>query len=164
MFHDVHTSNIELSHAARRVKRLNSDRALCFSQRMIVPGERICLKVTGLSHSRNNKGVGLRFGFTSANPSSDNTLLYLGRQDLVGSEHGFWMKPVCETVLKRGCILVFCLCVGGEVYYGRNDEEYGILFAGIRTDLSLWMVVELCGTATSLELIGKCLLFLCMLS
>jgi len=155
MFHDTHASNVELSHGGRRVKRLDGQRGLCFSQRPILPGERICLKVTGLSHGHNNKGIGLCYGYTAVDPSSENTMIHRGHQEFVATEHGYWVKAVSETVVKRGSVLVFCLCIGGEVYYGRNDEEYGVLFAGVRTDLPLWVVVDLCGNATSLEFVGK---------
>jgi len=159
-FHEIHASNVELSHGGHRAKRLDGHRGLCFSQRPILPGERVCLKVTGLSHGHNNKGIGLSYGYTVVNPSSDNSMLHHGRQDVVATEHGYWVKPVGEAVVKRGCVLVFCLCIGGEVYYGRNDEEYGILFAGVRTDLPLWVVIDLCGSATSLEFVG---MFFCII-
>jgi len=158
MFHETHASNVELSHAGRRAKRLDGQRGLCFSQRPILPGERVCLKVTGLSHGHNNKGIGLCYGYTAKDPSSDNTMLHSGRQEVVATEHGYWLKTVSESVVKRGSVLVFCLCVDGEVYYGRNDEEYGVLFAGVRTDRPLWAVIDLSGSATSLEFVGKFLL------
>lgn len=156
VFHEVHASNVELSHGHRRAKRLDGQRGLCFSQRPILPGERVCLKVTGLTHGRNNKGIGLRYGYTAVDPSSDDTMLQRGRHDAVASEHGYWVKSVGETVVKRGSVLTFCLCTAGEVYYGRNDEEYGVLFAGVRTDVPLWVVIDLCGCTTSLEFVGKC--------
>ena len=159
-FHATHASNVELSHAGRRAKRLTGQRGLCFSQRPILPGERVCLKVTGLSHEHNNKGIGLRYGYTAVDPSSDDTMQHSGHQELVATEHGYWLKTVSESVVKRGSVLVFCLCIGGEVYYGRNDEEYGMLFAGVRTDLPLWVVVDLSGSARSLEFVGKFLLLL----
>jgi len=158
LFHEVHASNVELSHERRRAKRIDGQRGLCFSQRPVLPGERVCLKVTGLSHGRNNKGVGLRYGYTAIDPSSDDTVLHLGRQEVVASQHGYWVKAVSEAVVKRGSVLVFCLCIAGEVYYGRNDEECGILFAGVRTDVPLWVVIDLCGCTTSLEFVGKFLL------
>jgi len=155
MFHERHADNVELSHAARRAKRRDGQHGLCFSQRPVLPGERVCLKVTGLSHGHNNKGVGVRYGYTAVDPSSDDTLLHPGRQEVIATEHGYWVKAVSEAVVKRGSILIFCLCIGGEVYYGRNDEEYGVLFAGVRTDLPLWIVIDFCGSATSLEFVGK---------
>jgi len=154
MFHEVHSNNVEISHAGRRVKRLDGQHGLCFSQRPVLPGERVCLRVTGLSHRHNNKGIGLHFGYTAVDPWSDST----GRQEGVVSEHGYWVKAVGETVVKRGSVLTFCVCTGGEVHYGRNDEEYGMLFAGVRTDLPLWVVIDLCGCATSLEFVGKFLM------
>jgi len=163
VFHEVHAGNVELSHTRRRAKRVDGHRGLCFSQRPILPGERVCLKVTGLSHGHNNKGIGLRYGYTAVDPSSDDTVLHLGRHEIVASEHGYWMKSVGESVVKRGSVLVFCLCIAGEVYYGRNDEEYGILFAGVRTDVPLWVVVDLCGCTTSLEFVGKFLLLRCLI-
>ena len=156
LFHETHADNVELSHSGRRAKRVDGQHGLCFSQRPILPGERVCFKVTALSHGHNNKGVGLRYGYTAVDPSSGNTMLH---QEVVATEHGYWVKAVSETVVKRGSVLVFCLCIGGEVYYGRNGEEYGILFAGVRTDLPLWVVIDLCGSATSLEFVGKFLLF-----
>jgi len=85
-------------------------------------------------------------------------MLHTARQDIVATEHGYWVKAVSEAIVKRGSVLVFHLCIGGEVYYGRNDEEYGILFAGVCTDLPLWVVIDLCGSVTSLEFVGKFLL------
>jgi len=158
MFHEIHASNVELSHAGRKAKRLDGHHGLVFSQRPILPGERVCLKVTGLSHGHNNKGIGLSYGYTAVDPSSNNAMLDSGRQDIVATEHGYWLKAVSESVVKRGSVLVFWLSIGGEVYYGRNDEERGVLFSGVRTDLPLWVVVDLCGSATSLKFVGKFLL------
>ena len=89
MFHEVHASNVELSHGQRRAKRLDGQRGLCFSQRPVLPGERVCLKVTGLSHGRNNTGIGLHYGYTAIDPSSDDTMLHLNREEIVASEHGY---------------------------------------------------------------------------
>jgi len=163
MFHETHASNVEVTHAGRRAKRLDGHHGLCFSQRPILPGERVCLKVTGLSHGHNNKGIGLCYGYTATDPSSNNATLNLGHQQVVASEHGYWVKTVGDSIIKRGSVLLFCLGLSGEVYYGRNEEEYGILFAGVRTDLPLWVVVDLSGSAASLEFVGKSL-FLALFS
>jgi hypothetical protein len=155
-FHQVHATNVELSSNCRQAHRVDGQRGLCFSNRPVSVGERVFIKITATSQGRRRKGIGIRFGYTAIDPSSDNTTLIQGQvrcSELHASEHGYWVKAVNEAFTKRGCVLGFCICVNGDVAYGNADELLGILFSGVRTDIPLWVVVDLSGSASAVEFV-----------
>jgi len=148
-FHDVHAQSIEISADHRRARRIEGLRGLCFSHRPILQNELVCLRVSESLSGRRNKGIAFRFGYTAIDPARDNLQT---SPDL--STAGYWVKVVNDSVVKRGGAVFFYLSESGEVIFGRKDKEYGVLFSGVRTDVPLWVVIDLAGSALLLEILG----------
>jgi len=96
-----------------------------------------------------------RFGYTCDDPTSINAsdLPKFGCPD-VTSEHGYWAKAVPESVVRQGNILFFYIKDDGSVMFGVNGEERGQLFAGVKTDILVWALMDVFGNTTAIELVG----------
>jgi hypothetical protein len=136
---------------------MDGQRGLCFSQRPILQNELVCIRISETSGGRRHKGIAMRFGFTAVDPAIDNRHT---SSDVMFSDHGYWVKPVNDAVAKRGGAVFFFLNESGEVIHGRKDKDYGVLFSGVRTDAPLWVVIDLAGSASSIELLGR-VFFVC---
>lgn len=151
-FHEVHADNVEISADHRRARRTDGQRGLCFSQRPILQNEVVCIRISESSGGRSHKGISMRFGFTAVDPATDNRNT---SSDAMIAGHGYWVKPVSDSVAKRGSAVFFFLNESGEVIHGRKDKDYGVLFSGVRTGAPLWVVIDLAGSASSIEFLGE---------
>jgi Neuralized len=153
VFHDVHAETIEITNNRRRAHRVNGLQGMCFSQRPILQNELVCMRITESSSSKRNKGgIAMRFGYTAIDPSTGNLRAI---SDLASAGHGYWVKAVADSIVKRGVAIFFYLSESGEVIYGRKDKDYGVLFSGVRTGVPLWVVIDMAGSALTLEFLGK---------
>jgi protein neuralized len=72
------------------------------------------------------------------------------------NEQGYWAKTVPESCAQRGTTLFFYIVVGtGEVRYGYNGQEVGVFFTGVQTNTPLWALLDLYGSTSAVEYVGR---------
>ncbi|KAH8258006.1 hypothetical protein KR038_004021 [Drosophila bunnanda] len=152
-FHTVHGDNIRLSRDGTLARRFESFcRAITFSARPVRINERICVKFAEIS---NNWNGGIRFGFTSNDPASlEGSLPKYACPDLT-NRPGFWAKALHEQYCEKDNILYYYVNGAGDVIYGINSEEKGVILSGIDTRGMLWTVIDIYGNCTGIEFLDS---------
>ncbi|KAH8383265.1 hypothetical protein KR009_007613 [Drosophila setifemur] len=152
-FHTVHGDNIRISRDGTLARRFESFcRAITFSARPVRINERICVKFAEIS---NNWNGGIRFGFTSNDPASlEGTLPKYACPDLT-NRPGFWAKALHEQYCEKDNILYYYVNGAGDVIYGINNEEKGVILSGIDTRALLWTVIDIYGNCTGIEFLDS---------
>lgn len=150
-FHHVHGPNVELSTnklVARRTQGFCQ--ALVFSNRVILPNERVYIKV--LEIAKGWSGT-IRFGFTSLDPA---TLRYAMPKhacpDMTNSGHT-WARALADEVVRRNSIIHLSYNTDGCIHYGINNQDCGIFCANVNTSQHLWFIVDIYGLTAAVELI-----------
>ena len=148
-FHHVHGDNIRISRDGTLARRFESFcRAITFSARPVRINERICVKFAEIS---NNWNGGIRFGFTSNDPSTlEGSLPKYACPDLT-NRPGFWAKALHEQYCEKDNVLYYYVNSAGDVIYGINNEEKGVILSGIDTRGLLWTVIDIYGNCTAIE-------------
>lgn len=148
-FHSVHGDNIRISRDGTLARRFESFcRAITFSARPVRLNERICVKFAEIS---NNWNGGIRFGFTSNDPATlEGSLPKYACPDLT-NRPGFWAKALHEQYCEKDNILYYYVNNAGDVIYGINNEEKGVILSGIDTRGLLWTVIDIYGNCTGIE-------------
>ncbi|XP_034486067.1 protein neuralized isoform X2 [Drosophila innubila] len=148
-FHQVHGDNIRISRDGTLARRFESFcRAITFSARPVRINERICVKFAEIS---NNWNGGIRFGFTSNDPATlEGALPKYACPDLT-NRPGFWAKALHEQYCEKDNILYYYVNNAGDVIYGINNEEKGVILSGIDTRALLWTVIDIYGNCTGIE-------------
>ncbi|KAM7360682.1 E3 ubiquitin-protein ligase neur isoform 2-T2 [Cochliomyia hominivorax] len=148
-FHHVHGDNIRISRDGSLARRFESFcRAITFSARPVRINERICVKFAEIS---NNWNGGIRFGFTSNDPSTlEGTLPKYACPDLT-NRPGFWAKALHEQYCEKDNVLYYYVNSAGDVIYGINNEEKGVILTGIDTRGLLWTIIDIYGNCTAIE-------------
>ncbi|XP_017847577.1 protein neuralized isoform X2 [Drosophila busckii] len=152
-FHTVHGDNIRISRDGTLARRFESFcRAITFSARPVRINERICVKFAEIS---NNWNGGIRFGFTSNDPASlEGSLPKYACPDLT-NRPGFWAKALHEQYCEKDNILYYYVNNAGDVIYGINNEEKGVILSGIDTRSLLWTVIDIYGNCTGIEFLDS---------
>ncbi|XP_037944565.1 protein neuralized isoform X2 [Teleopsis dalmanni] len=155
-FHTVHGDNIRLSRDRTLARRFHSFcRAITFSSRPVHINERIYIKFSEIS---NNWSGGLRFGFTNNDPVTlNNALPRFAMPDLT-IQPGFWAKTLDEQYCEKDNILYYYVNSSGDVIYGINNVEIGVILTGIDTHGPLWVLIDLYGNCTAIELLDTVIL------
>lgn len=110
--------------------------------------ERICVRFTEIS---NNWNGGIRFGFTSNDPATlEGALPKYACPDLT-NRPGFWAKALHEQYCEKDNILYYYVNSAGDVIYGINNVEKGVILSGIDTRGLLWTLVDIYGNCTAIE-------------
>ena len=68
---------------------------------------------------------------------------------------GYWAKALSERYADENSLLFFYVSASGDVPFGINCEEKGIFFSGVDTRSPRWVLIDLYGLSTSLEIVGK---------
>ncbi|XP_060645383.1 protein neuralized isoform X1 [Drosophila nasuta] len=152
-FHQVHGDNIRISRDGTLARRFESFcRAITFSARPVRINERICVKFAEIS---NNWNGGIRFGFTSNDPATlEGSLPKYACPDLT-NRPGFWAKALHEQYCEKDNILYYFVNSAGDVIYGINNEEKGVILSGIDTRALLWTVIDIYGNCTGIEFLDS---------
>lgn len=150
-FHHVHGPNAQLS-ANRCVARRTQSfcQALVFSNRVILPNERVYIKVLEIAKFWNGT---IRFGFTAVDPAT------LARRmpkhacpDMTNAGHT-WARALADEVVRRNSVIHFSYTKTGIIHYGINNQDCGVFHANVATNQNLWFIVDIYGLTAAVELI-----------
>lgn len=150
-FHHVHGPNVKLS-ANKLIARRTQGfcQALVFSNRVILPNERVYIKV--LEIAKGWSGT-IRFGFTSVDPA---TLRYQMPKhacpDMTNAGHT-WARALADEVVRRNSVIHLSYNTNGYIHYGINNQDCGIFYANVNTSQHLWFIVDIYGLTAAVELI-----------
>lgn len=150
-FHHVHGPNVKLTKSKCVARRTQSFcQALVFSNRVILPNERIYIKV--LEIAKGWSGT-IRFGFTAVDPAT------LARRmpkhacpDMTNAGHT-WARALADEVVRRNSVIHFSYNKNGLIHYGINNQDCGVFHANIGTNQNLWFIVDIYGLTAAVELI-----------
>lgn len=150
-FHHVHGPNAQLSKNKYVAKRAQSFcQALVFSNRIIMPNERVYIKV--LEIAKGWSGT-IRFGFTSVDPA---TLRYQMPKhacpDMTNEGHT-WARALADEVVRRNSVIHFSYNSNGYINYGINNQDCGVFYTNVDTSKHLWFIVDVYGLTAAVELI-----------
>ena len=151
-FHLMHGDNIALSPDKQRAVRAESFcKGIVFSNRPVMVGERVCIRLTTLSDRWN--GV-LRVGFSAHDPATLRTPLPKYACPDLTSKDGFWAKALSERCVTTVDTKVhYYVAANGDVHCGFNGTDLGVFFSGVDTRRPLWAMIDLYGNCTSIEFV-----------
>jgi protein neuralized len=143
--------NSRISDDGFTATRINSFcHGILFSNRPIMVGERIYLQLTDVSKFWH--GV-IRIGISAHNPSSIRHLPKHACPDLA-MKPGYWAKSLGEKLIVQGRVVHFYISRNGNIHYGLDGKDLGIFHFGIDTRQTLWAMIDLYGSCTSLRMIN----------
>ncbi len=149
-FHRNHGDNIRLESDRSRAARVESFcKGICFTDRPVNVGERVCIRITEVSTRWS--GV-LRMGFSAHNPSTLGELPKYACPDLTNRQ-GFWGKALSGRVTEAGMTLHFYVTAGGDVHFGMDGQDEGVILTGVDTRQTLWGMIDLYGNCTAIEMV-----------
>lgn len=150
-FHHIHGPQAQLSkqkNVARRTKGFCQ--ALVFSNRVILPNERVYIKVLDIENVWSGT---IRFGFTSVDPA---TLRYQMPKhacpDMTNAGHT-WARALADEVVVKNSVIHFSYDTNGFIHYGINNQDCGIFYANVSTNQNLWFIIDIYGLTKAVELI-----------
>lgn len=150
-FHHVHGPTVRLSKNMCVARRTQSFcHALVFSNRVILPNERVYIKVLDIAKGWSGT---IRFGFTSVDPA---TLAYQMPKHVcpdMTEEGHTWARALADEVVRRNSVIHFSYNRHGFIHYGINNQDCGIFHGNVNTSQNLWFVVDVYGLTSAVELI-----------
>ena len=154
-WHPVHGDNISLSEDSGSASRRQSfAQSLVFSDRPLMRGERVWLRLSSVS-SVAWRG-GLRLGVTSGAPSTwqrPSLPRYLC-PDMTRDRRGrTWARALPEKYCSQGNVIFIQVRSSGDLIWGVNGKEKGVLVSGVETATPVWAVVDVYGSISSVELV-----------
>ena len=153
-WHPVHGANIRLSEDRSLACRSQSfAQALVFSDRPLVRGERLWLRLASVCPVWRG---GLRLGVTSGAPSTwarPGLPRYLC-PDMTRDRRGrTWARALPSKHCTQGNVIFIQLRSNGDLIWGVNGKEKGVLVSGVETAAPVWAVVDVYGSISSVELV-----------
>ncbi|UYV71724.1 NEURL1B [Cordylochernes scorpioides] len=150
-FHSVHGENIQISRSGRTARRVDSFcKGIAFSNRAVQINERIYLRFVQIS---TNWSGGLRFGFTSNDPSRIHSPLPKYACPDLANKSGFWAKALAERHAVQDSVLYYYVTEDGEIIYGIDGVEMGIFMGGVDVKSPLWAILDVYGNTLSVEFV-----------
>ena len=80
------------------------------------------------------------------------TYLKYACPDLTGKP-GFWAKALAEKYAESNSLIHYYFSSSGDVHYGINGVDKGLFFSGVDARQPLWMMIDLYGNCTAIELV-----------
>lgn len=97
----------------------------------------------------------LRFGFTTKDPATfRNSLPKYACPDLTNSGHTY-AKALPERYALKGNVLHFYVTSTGNVHFGINGEEKGIILSNVRMNGPVWALIDCYGNTNKIQSVGK---------
>lgn len=150
-FHHIHGSNAQLSGnrcVARRTQGFCQ--SLVFSNRVILPNERVYIKVLDISKVWSGT---IRFGFTAVDPATLAVRMPKHACPDMTNEGHTWARALADEVVKRNSVIHFSYHKDGRIYYGINNQDCGVFCANVNSNQNLWFIIDIYGKTTAIELI-----------
>jgi len=150
-FHKRHGGSCKLSGNNQKARRANSTYcdAILFSDRPVLPGEAVLLRVTEVCKGWTGT---LKLGFTAHNPE-DIASLPKSTSPALTRKAGHWAKSPPTRLIKPGALLHYYYLSNGQVCYGVGGKEKGTLMSeGIDPKGPLWCLIDLYGSCSAIEL------------
>ena len=159
-FHRLHGNNVQLSPDWQSAKRLRGfEHAITLSDRPITRNRYIDIRIKETNPSW--RGV-LRLGVTSQHPGM------LTRDNLpscacpnLEERDQFWVGPIQEAIAVLGSEIYFYVTSNGELICSktvagkRQAYEEDVVLQGLPTRGDLWMVMDVYGQTTEVEIFGR---------
>ena len=152
-WHGVHGANIELSECGRVAMRQSGYcQSIVFSGRPLAIGEKVWLRLASVSQ-QGWRG-GLRLGVSSVNPQHwrDQTLPKYLCPDMTSS-YRVWARAMSDKYVQEGAVVFFCVKASGDLVWGVNGREKGVLVTGVDITSPLWAVVDVYGSTSSVQIL-----------
>lgn len=146
-FHKVHGTAIQLrENNTVAIRRHDFCNGIIFSSLPLVRNQRFCIQLTRSSEF----SAALRLGVTSHDPFSIGPLPRYACPDLT-CKAGFWARPISELQAETGHRLTFYVNSAGQLHYFINNEHKGVLIDGLPREKSLWVMIDLYGGSTGVQ-------------
>lgn len=156
-FHHVHGANVRLSNNKFVARRVDSFcQGLVFSNRIILPNERVYIKLIKVAERQNGKpqwSGTIRFGFTSVDPATLRYKMPKYACPDMTSAGTTWAKALSDKVVHENIVIHFSYDTSGRIHYGINNQDCGIFHANVATTKHLWFILDIYGNTTGVELI-----------
>ena len=152
-WHPVHGDNIRLSEGRSLASRREGFcRSVVFSQRPLQLGEKLWLRL--VSVSQQGWRGGLRLGVSAVSPSqwTASSLPKYLCPDMT-SRGGVWARAMPEKYAREGHVIFLCVKSTGQLVWGVNGKEKGVLVSGVDVSSPLWAVVDVYGSTNAVQLI-----------
>ena len=152
-FHNVHGENVKLLNDNTLAKReISYCKAICFSSRPIAINEKVLIRFVETSSIWD--GV-LSFGFTNIDPGSfrGSDLPQSASPDLK-KKQGCWVETLEKRYAVVNNVLHFYVTGNGDVMYGINGKDFGLLFSGVSTVFPLWALLDIYGNTIGIEFVN----------
>lgn len=96
----------------------------------------------------------LRFGFTTKDPVTlRSSLPKYACPDLTNSGHTY-AKALPERYAQKDNVLHFYLSSAGNVHFGINGQEKGVILSNVKLNGPLWALIDVYGNTTKIESVG----------
>lgn len=150
-FHPVHGQNALLSNNSFAARRTQSFcQAIVFSDRTILPNERVYVKVTEITKGWSGT---IRFGFTSLDPDSLRYDMPKHACPDMTSAGNTWARALPDEIVKENTVIHFSYNPAGYINYGINNHECGLFYTNVKMESPLWFIVDIYGLTSAVELI-----------
>ena len=146
-WHQVHGANIELSEDMSVARRQSSYcQSIVFSGRPLAIGEKVWLRL--LTVSEQVWRGGLRFGVSGVDPahwSASSKLPKYLCPDMTSS-YRVWARAMSDKYVQQGAVVFFSVKSTGDLVWGVDGREKGVLVSGVDISKPLWAVVDVYGS------------------
>ena len=152
-WHPVHGDNILLTNNNTVATRRDSFcKSVVFSQRPLMIGEKIFIRL--LSVSEQGWKGGLRLGVSGVNPNTwtNSSLPKYLCPDLT-NRGKVWARAMSEKYVRHGAVVFFSVKTSGDLVWGVDGKEKGVLVSGVDISSPVWAVVDVYGSTKSVKLL-----------
>ena len=152
-WHAVHGDNVAVS-GDTAARSAGFCRSVVFSDRPLAPGQKLWLRLASVSRDKGWRG-GLRLGVTAQSPASwaEAGLPKYLCPDMTARGRT-WARALPDKHCREGATVFLYLRPGtGELVWGLDGKEKGVLVAGVETSSPLWAVVDVYGVTSTIQLV-----------
>ena len=152
-WHPVHGDNISLSEGRSVASRREGFcKSVVFTHRPLGLGEKVWIRLVSVS-DQGWRG-GLRLGVSAVSPShwTNSGLPKYLCPDMT-TKGRVWARAMPEKYVKAGTVIFLSVKPSGQLVWGVNGKEKGVLVSGVDISSPLWAVVDVYGSTNTVQLI-----------
>ena len=151
-WHPVHGENISLSEGRSLASRKEGFcKSVVFSNRPLQVGEKVWIRLVSVS-DQGWRG-GLRLGVSAVSPNQWDTSglpKYLCPD--MTNRGRVWARAMPEKHVRAGHVIFLTVKATGQLVWGVNGKEKGVLVSGVDVSSPLWAVVDVYGSTSTVQL------------